>query len=70
MFAFYFYFTFSVKYLQPSLIIRELIKHENKFNRKVFHDKDYQKNKINNFLSVNTIFFIDEGHTQGNLDTK
>ena len=30
----------------------------------------YQKNKKKNFLSVSTIFFIDEGHTQGNLDTK
>ena len=38
---FIFMFTFSFKFLQTSLTIKELIKHENKFNRKVlqvFHE--------------------------------
>ena len=31
-------------YFKTSLIIKELIKHENKFNRKVFHDRENLQN--------------------------
>ena len=48
-FAFYFYFTFSFKFLQTSLIIKELIKHENKFNGKVFHDRKNSENRFSEF---------------------
>ena len=34
--CFYFVFPFSFKSLQTTLIIKQLIKHEYKFNRKVF----------------------------------
>ena len=46
-FAFYFMFTFSFKFSQTSLIIKELIKHENKFNRKVFHHRENSENRWN-----------------------
>ena len=36
--AFYFMLTVSLKFSQTSLIIKELIKYENKFNRKVFRN--------------------------------
>ena len=46
---FTFMFTFSFKFLQTSLIIKELIKHENKFNRKVFHDRENSENRFSEF---------------------
>ena len=49
MFAFYFMFTFSFKFLKTLLIIKELIKHENKFNRKVFHDRENSENQFSKF---------------------
>ena len=36
-------------FLQTSLIIKELIKHENKFNRKVFHDRENSENRFSEF---------------------
>ena len=42
-------FTFSFKFLQTSLITKELIKHENKFNRKVFHDRENYENRFSAF---------------------
>ena len=50
MFAFYFMFTFSCKFLQTSLIIKELIKHENKLNRKVFYDRENFENRFSDFM--------------------
>ena len=46
---FTFTFTFSFKFLQTSLIIKELIKHKNKFNRKVFHDRKNSENRFSEF---------------------
>ena len=46
---FAFVFTFSFKFLQTSLIIKELIKHENKFSRKVFHDRENSENQFSEF---------------------
>ena len=45
---FTFTFTFS-KFLQTSLITKELIKHENKFNRKVFDDRESSENRFLEF---------------------
>ena len=42
-------FTCSFKFLQTSLIKKDLIKHENKFNRKVFHDKENSENRVSEF---------------------
>ena len=42
-------FTCSFKCSQTSLIIKELIKHENKFNRKAFHDREKSKNRFSEF---------------------
>ena len=47
---FTFMFTFSFKFLQTSLITKELIKHENKFNRKVFHERENSENRFSEFL--------------------
>ena len=41
---FTFMFTFSFIFLQMLLITKEFIKHENKFNRKVFHDRENSEN--------------------------
>ena len=49
MFAFCFMFTFSFKFLQTLLIIKELIKHEHKFNRKVFHKRENSKYRFSEF---------------------
>ena len=50
MFAFYFMFPFSFKFLQTSLIRKELIKHKNKFNgKKVFHDRENSENRFSDF---------------------
>ena len=46
---FSFMFTFSFKFLQMSLITKELIKHENKFSRKVFHDRENSENRFSEF---------------------
>ena len=46
---FTFMFTFSYKFLQTSLITKELIKYENTFNRKVFHDRENLKIDFQNF---------------------
>ena len=46
---FTFMFTFSFKFMQMSLIIKELIKHENKFNRKFFHDRENSENRFSEF---------------------
>ena len=46
---FAFMFTFSIKFLQTSLMIKELIKHKNKFNRKVFHDRENSENRFSEF---------------------
>ena len=46
---FTFMFTFSFKLLQTSLITKELIKHKNKFNRKVFHDRENCENQFSEF---------------------
>ena len=48
---FTFMFTFCFKFFQTSLITKELIKHENKFNREnsftiVFHDRENSQNSI------------------------
>ena len=43
-------FTFSFKFLQTSLIIKNLIKHENKFNRKVFHNRENSEKRFSEFL--------------------
>ena len=42
-------FTFSFKFVKTSLIIKELIKHENKFNRKITHDRENSENDFQNF---------------------
>ena len=42
-------FTFSFKFSHTSFIIKELIKHENKFNRKVFHDRENSENRFSEF---------------------
>ena len=36
-------------YFKSLLIIKELIKHENKFNRKVFHDRENSENRFSEF---------------------
>ena len=41
--------TFSVKLLQTSLITKDLIKHGNKFNSKVFHDRENSENRFSEF---------------------
>ena len=41
---FNFMFTFCFKFLQTWLKTKELIKHESKFNRKVFHDGENSEN--------------------------
>ena len=46
---FTFMFTFAFQFLQMSLITKQLIKHENKFNRKVFHDRQNSKNRFSEF---------------------
>ena len=46
---FTFMFTFCFKFLQASLIKKELITHENKFNRKVFHDREMSENRFSEF---------------------
>ena len=51
MFAFYVMFPFFFKFLQTSLIIKELIKRKNKFNRKVFHDRENSENRFSEFSS-------------------
>ena len=38
-----------VFYFKTSLIIKELVKHENKFNRKVFHDRENSENRFSEF---------------------
>ena len=40
-----------VYFLQLPLIIKELIKHENTFNRKVFHEQEHSENRYQNFHS-------------------
>ena len=42
-------FPFSFKFLQAWLMIKELIKHKNKFNRKVFHDRENSENQFSHF---------------------
>ena len=42
-------FTFSFKSAQTLLIIKELIKHESKFNRKVFDDREKSENGFSEF---------------------
>ena len=42
-------FTFSFKFLQTSFRINELIKHESKFNRKVFHNRENSRNRFSGF---------------------
>ena len=37
--------------MQTPLIIKELIKHENTFNRKVFHEQEHSENRYQNFHS-------------------
>ena len=49
MFAFYLMFLFFFKFLQTSLIVKELIKHKNKFNKKVFHDRENSENRFSGF---------------------
>ena len=44
------FFMFTFKFLQTSLITKELIKHENKSNRKVFHNRESSKNRFSEFL--------------------
>ena len=36
-------------YFKTPLIIKELIKHESKFNRKVFHDRENSENQFSEF---------------------
>ena len=57
MFAFYFMFPFSFKFLQTSLIRKELIKHKNKFNGK----KAFTIEKI---LKIDFQIFIDNKRLQ------
>ena len=40
---------FPLNFLQTSLIIKDIIKHENKFNRKVFHDRENSENQFSEF---------------------
>ena len=42
-------FTFSCKFLQRPLIVKELNKHENEFNRKAFHVEKILKIDFQNF---------------------
>ena len=42
-------FAFSFKFLQTSLITKELIKHENKFNRKGIHGRENSENRFSEF---------------------
>ena len=48
-------FPFSFNFSQTSLIIKELIKYENKFNRKVFHDKENSENQFSIFIFHETL---------------
>ena len=41
--------TYICFYFKTSLIIIELIKHENKFNRKVFYDRENSENRFSEF---------------------
>ena len=45
-FAFYFMFTFTLRFSQTSLIMKELIKYVKKFNGKVFHDRENSENRF------------------------
>ena len=47
--CFYVMFPFFFKFLQTPLIMKELIKHKNKFNRKVFHDRENSENRFSEF---------------------
>ena len=52
-------FTFSFKFLQTSLIIEELIKHDNRLNRinrKVFHDSENSENRFLEFSFFMNIY--------------
>ena len=42
-------FPFFFEFLQTPLTIKELIKHKNKFNRKVFHDRENSENRFSEF---------------------
>ena len=59
-------FTISCKVLQTSLIIKELIKHENKFNRKAFN----YENRFSEFPDFMKVFkkyiitFIGSSHNE------
>ena len=46
---FTFMFTLCFKFFQTSLKTKELIKHENKFNRKFFHDRENSENLFSEF---------------------
>ena len=46
---FTFMFSFCFTFLQTSLITKELIQHENKFIRKVFHDRENSENQFSEF---------------------
>ena len=46
---FTFMFTFAFKFLKTSLITKELIKREDKFNRKAFHDWENSENSFSEF---------------------
>ena len=48
--------TFTFKFLQTSLITKELIKHENKFSSKVFHDRENSENQFSKFPYFMTEF--------------
>ena len=49
-------FIFSIKLLQTSLIINELIKHENQFNWEVFHDRGNSENRFSEFCYFTECF--------------
>ena len=46
----------SFKLLRTSLIIKELIKHGNKFNRKVFRDRENSENRFSEFSYFMKVF--------------
>ena len=56
MFAFYLMFLFFFKFLLTSLIVKELIKHKNKFNKKVFHDRENSENRFSEFSYFIKVF--------------
>ena len=65
MFAFYSMFPYFFIFLQTSLIIKELTKHKNKYNRKVFHDRENSENRFSEFSYFMKCFKKYSGVSEG-----